>query len=266
MKRKIFLSIFALFILSVSLAHEFWLQPLKFLLKSGEKLDIRIFVGEGFKGEPWSGTKDKIVKLTHYGTGIEESVIDNVLDSDPKRIPLAFNQAGNHLIAFNNQNKPIKLEAEKFNAYLKEEGLDAALNFRKEHDELNKEGRELYQRCVKTLVQVGDKQDDTFGKNTGMKLELIPKQNPYALRSNQALTFFVLFENQPLPNALVLLWHHTNGHTTVKKVRSNATGEVTFPLQKNGRWMISTVQMVPHLNPQEADWQSYWGSYTFGFY
>jgi hypothetical protein len=29
--------------------------------------------------------------------------------------------------------------------------------------------------------------------------------------------------------------------------------------------MISTVKMIPHTDPKEADWQSFWGSYTFGF-
>jgi uncharacterized GH25 family protein len=247
-------------------SHEFWLQPIKFMLKTGEKLDVSIFVGEGFTGELWSGSKDRITKLTHYSRLGQQNALDNVSTTDPQHIKMAFSSPGNHLLAFNNDNKFIELEADKFNEYLKEEGLDNALSDRSQKGNLTKKGRELYQRCIKTLVQVADLQDDTYKINTGMMLELIPSANPYAVKGNQKVLFSVLFDNKPLPNALVLVWHYTNGKVSVKKLRSDASGQVPVALSRNGRWMISTVRMVPHTRSQEADWQSYWGSYTFGYY
>lgn len=247
-------------------SHEFWLQPLKFMLKVGESLQVSIFVGEGFAGELWSGTKERITTLKHYSSQGAQNALDSVNPTDPQHINLSFDQPGNHLLAFNNDNKFIELEADKFNDYLKEEGLDAALADRTKRGNLTKKGREFYQRCVKTLVQVGDKQDDTYKANTGMRLELIPSANPYGIKRNQSVVFSVLFDNKPLPNALVLVWHHSEGKVSVKKLRSNASGQVPVQLARNGRWMISTVHMVPHGQPQEADWQSYWGSYTFGYY
>ncbi|WP_295119581.1 hypothetical protein [uncultured Chitinophaga sp.] len=50
------------------------------------------------------------------------------------------------------------------------------------------------------------------------------------------------------------------------KYISDEAGEVTIPVTLKGRWMFSTVHVVPYTNPEEADWQSYWGSYTFGYY
>lgn len=263
--KKILLTTALIGVVTLVWAHEFWLQPDKFLLKIGETVDIRIFVGENFQGEKWSDAKDKIVKLTHYSNDSQAEIISKVPDNDHKRISIAFSSAGNHLIAFNNKNKFIKLEAAKFNEYLKTEGLDDAAKQRKAQHNEQKEGREFYQRCVKTLLQVGDKHDDTYKKNTGMVLELIPDQNPYLIQANQTETFTILYKNQPLPNALILAWHRHQGKTTMKQYRSNAKGQIQCLLQRKGSWMISAVHMVPHTNTQEADWQSYWTSYTFGY-
>lgn len=248
-----------------SLAHEFWLLPQKFLLKINESTVIDINVGENFTGKSWGGKKDRIAKLTHYSQNGQEEILGNVAENNTNQIKVVFKTAGNHLVAFNNTNKFIELEALKFNDYLKEEGLDNALAFRKEQNLLEVKGREFYQRCVKTLLQVSDKQDDSYKINTGMRLELIPTANPYMTISPKQLTFEVLFDNQIQANALVLVWQKINGKVNMKKYRTDADGKVIFPFVAKGNWMISTVKMIPHTDTKEADWQSFWGSYTFGF-
>jgi uncharacterized GH25 family protein len=63
---------------------------------------------------------------------------------------------------------------------------------------------------------VGDKQDDTYKINSGMRLELIPEQNPYLVENGKLLTFNVLFDNQPLQDALVVVWQKgVEARTTV---------------------------------------------------
>ncbi len=264
MKNKFLFTTPLLLVAGLCLAHEFWLEPMKFWLKANEKTTLNIMVGENYQGEKADGTKFKIVQFKHFGKGIEQDFQQNRSKTDLALVNVAFATEGNHLLAFNNTNKFIELEANKFNDYLKEEGLDNALEVRTKNNLLNKNGREVYQRCVKTLFQVGNKQDETFARNTGMRLELIPSQNPYSQTVKQ-ISFKVLFDNEPLSNALVLVWQKMKGKTTVKKLRSDASGTVQFPLMHQGRWMVSTVRMIPHTNPTEADWQSYWGSYTFGY-
>jgi uncharacterized GH25 family protein len=135
--------------------------------------------------------------------------------------------------------------------------------YRKKHGQLNKRGTEQYQRCVKTLLQVGNIHDETYRINTGMRLEIIPEQNPYA--SDKSLTFKVLFDNKPLKNALVVVWQKGIEQANKRNFRSDAQGKITFSFEPKGIWMVSSVNMVQHTKPIEADWQSYWGSYTFGF-
>lgn len=250
---------------TLTFAHEFWLEPVKFWLSKNEKVRIDLMVGEDYNGEHSNGHKYKIVKLDHYGKGRKEDIRSKVWGDSLSRIDMSFTSEGSHLIAFNNTSKFIELEAAQFNEYLRTEGLDHVAKLRAQRNDTLKEGRELYQRCVKTLIQVGKQTDDTYAINTGMRLEIIPDRSPYAQADKGSITFKVLFDNKPLINALVLAWHKVNGKTTHESLRSDKDGNVSFPIHPTGRWMISTVHMVPSLEPKQADWQSYWGSYTFGF-
>jgi uncharacterized GH25 family protein len=246
----------------LTFAHEFWLEPQKFLLSIGEKINFRVFVGENFTGENVDFSLFEIKKFSHY-SGKDKKNINGQLTEQNLSDFLHFDTEGNHLIAFNNSNKHIELEAEKFNEYLKDDGLDNVAAYRKKHKELNKKGTEQYQRCVKTLVQVGNIHDDTYRINTGMRLEIIPEQNPYT--SDKSLTFNVLFDNKPLKNALVVVWQKGVETPNKRNFRSDAKGQIKFSFEPKGIWMVSAVNMVRHTDTKEADWQSYWGSYTFGF-
>lgn len=168
-KTSTILSLILLFSL-VAIAHEFWLEPQKFLLKVGEKLHLKIFVGEGFTGEYIDFSKFSVAKFTHYSPDGEKNT-NGGLDEQKINDFLKFEKEGNHLLALNNTNKNIELEAKEFNEYLQEEGLNNVLKWREEHKALNKKGREMYQRCVKTLLQVGAKHSDVYKLNTGMRLE-----------------------------------------------------------------------------------------------
>lgn len=221
-------------------------------------------VGESYIGEHVAFEKFMPKKFEVFSQGNIQKVTPITDNQGFAATKLSFEKEGNYLIALNNSNKHLELEADKFNDYLKEEGLDDMLELRKNKNELGVNSREYYQRCVKTLLQVGNIQDKTFAKNTGMILELIPDKNPYE-KNLKKIGFQVLFENKPVNNALVLVWQKENGKTSVKKLRANEDGKVTFELNPSGRWMISSVKMIPFENKSEADWQSFWGSYTFGW-
>lgn len=263
---RLILLIAAFLITSLSFAHEFWLEPIKFLLKQNEKVSIHMKVGEDYQGDHSNGTKYKLTKLELYSGKTKKDIRGEVYGDSLSTVDLSFANEGTQLVAFNNTSKFIQLEGLKFNDYLRSEGLDGVLRSRAQQGDTMKAGRELYQRCVKTLVQVGSKTDDTYSTDTGMRLEIIPGKNPYAANAAGPIKFKVRFDNKSLSNSLVLAWHSVDGATTHTKLRSDRNGEVTFPVTKTGKWMISTVHMIPTGDAKEADWQSFWGSYTFGYY
>jgi uncharacterized GH25 family protein len=263
---KHILSIVSLFTLYIFLsAHEFWLNPDKFIYQRGEKINIKFLVGENFEGENWKGNKGKIQLLKLYYGGVSDDLSKYISEENGDSLQLAQLDEGTNLVAFNNTNTFIELEPAKFNEYLIEDGLTDAMEYRTLNNETGSMGRELYQRCAKTLIQVGNVKDKTFSVATGMPVDIIPLSNPYRLKNNDTLRVKILFQKQPLADALIKIWRRENNNTTKTNLITDANGEIIFPVSTSGKWMVSTVKMVRLPDGSPADWQSYWGSLTWGY-
>lgn len=246
-------------------AHEFWLQPEKFICKRGETINIRFWLGENFQGENWGGNASRVNSLKIYMGGATDDLSPQLSNERGDSLQLAMFDEGTAMITFNSTNAFIKLEASQFNAYLKEDGLINAIDFRQKNKLEDSPGKELYQRSVKTLIQVGSAKNDCFKQPTDLPLDIIPKANPYTLKNNQRLALKILYKKKPLANYSIKLWHRINNSTIQQNLTTDQKGEINFSVHTAGKWMVSTIR-ISHLdnNPQ-ADWQSYWGSLTWGY-
>lgn len=255
-----------LFILSSLLSsHEFWLSPQKFIYQRGEKINIRFFVGENFEGENWKGNNETTHSLKLYYGGVSDDLSEYISEEKGDSIELTMLDEGTSLVAFNSTNSFIEIEAAKFNKYLHEDGLDNAIEYRKQNNETDSIGREFYQRCAKTLIQVGNVKDKTFSVTTGMPVDILPLSNPYSLKNKDSISVKILFLNSPLANALVKIWHRENNTTEKTEITSNENGEIKFPIFVTGKWMVSLVKMERLEKDTKAQWQSYWGNLTWGY-
>ncbi|MFT3936652.1 MAG: DUF4198 domain-containing protein [Chitinophagaceae bacterium] len=264
MKRSIILLIIVAVVLPI-LAHEFWLQPEKFMYKPGEDINVRFWVGEDFDGSNWSGNRDKVKSLSLY---LEDDIVDDIADqvSDEKgdSLQLSVLDEGTPMITFNSTNSFIELDAAKFNAYLQEDSLQEAADYRTAHQQTDSVGREFYQRSVKTLVQVGD-QKTNISHSTNLPLDIIPLSNPYAAKENDSIGVKLLFKGQPMVQQMVNIWQRLDGKTTRQSYFTNEHGITRFAIIPEGKWMVSTVKMQHLENDATANWQSYWGSCTWGY-
>lgn len=266
--RKILLVIALSTAISLAFGHEFWLQPSRFFASVGEKIDVQVLVGEGFLGERSEGKKNRLIQYRHHTAGSTTDLAPTLASDTYGDVSVTLTTPGTHLFSFANTPKFLAMKADSFLLYLEEDGLDNVITARQQRGDTNKPSRELYQRCVKTLVQVGSPSvqpgsDTLFAKNTSMMLEIIPAQNPYGQRPGQTAEFRILFGSRPLAGALVRYWNRdTANRLTEEKQRSSAQGLVRFRLRA-GSNMISLVRMVPNQDTT-ADWHSYWGSLTFG--
>ena len=268
MKKKLlaFVLIVAALISSPLLAHEFWLMPSKFRVKMNEPITLTFYVGEDFMGEIWGKKRERTLKLTRFSRTRQMDLTDLAIKSDSNDLALTFDKEGTHVLTMESKNSFIALEATKFNDYLKDDGIENIYQLREKNGDLDKPSKELYRRCAKTLIQVGLKTDKTFKKKTGMPLEIIPLQNPYTLNSGDKMTVQVFFNGQPLANKMIVTWNKTaTTKTRQQKLRTDKKGQMTFPLDQNGQWMVSLVHMTPVENNPEANYQSYWGNLTFEF-
>jgi uncharacterized GH25 family protein len=251
-----------------ALAHEFWLFPKTFFPNVGDKLTWEIMVGENYEGERWGGGSRRVDRLRLITSRGEQNLTAQIQQSDAQVTPPAVDirYSETQMLVLETNNSFIELEADKFEDYLKEDGLALALNYREKNAEQQKKGREFYRRCAKSIVQVGTTTNTLPSKPTGIDLDIIPLQNPYALKPNTPLSCQILYQQKPLPNALVRCWRRIDGKTEVEFRQSDSQGKVTFDLPRKGNasYMLSCVHMVRLTANKQADWQSLWGSVTFG--
>jgi uncharacterized GH25 family protein len=263
--KSFFLSIFFITVLPV-LAHEFWLEPQQYIFSRGQEINIRFKVGEGFMGENWKGNQEKINFLhLYYGDVIDSSASEHITDEKGDSLQFSMYEEGTMMVVFNNVNSFIELEPKQFTDYLIEDGLTNAIDYRKEHNETDSMGRELYQRSVKTIIQVGDVKTDSYKKQTALPIDIIPQSNPYMISGAQEMKMKILFQKKPLPNQKIRVWHKMPDGVTDSTYTSNANGEISFTAEPKGEWMVSCVKMIRLENDSSAQWQSYWGSCTWGY-
>lgn len=224
---------------------------------------LDFMVGENFEGEFWDLGRHKVEKIVLHNrvatvdlTGKEKRGMGGNLEH-------TFNNVGTQMVTLESNNAYIELEPEKFDSYLKEDGLDYILEERRKLGEENKTSRELYRRYAKLLVQVGDRTDDTYKKSAGLRLEVVPLQNPYDLKPGDYLDCKVYYEGKPAPHTLVKVWSHVGNRVFLQHIYTENDGGIRFPLSSGGAWMVSTVKMV-RAQSDKAEWQSMWSSLVFG--
>ena len=219
-------------------------------------------VGESFGGETWDLDRHKVERLEiHTGSSVK-NLLGSIVKSPRKNLSYRFDRAGTHLVALESDFAFIELEAEKFNDYLKEDGLESILEKRSDTGDLGKGAREYYKRFAKLLVQSGNDVNNTYRRTAGFRLEIVPLANPYALRVGDYLDCQLLWENKPAPHRMIKVWSHVGNRIFLQNIYTESDGTIRFPISSAGPWMVSSVQMIPS-EKEGADYQSFWSSLVF---
>lgn len=244
-------------------AHEFWMAPSKFYYEVGEDLSLYFRVGEDFIGEAWEVKPERFERFEVHQQKNVQDVKSLIKGGDPIALTMPLSAEGSQVVVMQSNHQFIELEAEKFNAYLKEDALDEAYAHRRKNNQLNKAGKELYARYSKMIFQVGNKIDDGYSKSAGLPLEIFVEQNPATLKVGSKVSFKLMYNGKPLFGARVSVWNRHNNRTTRQPIFTQQDGRIETHISNPGPWMVSVVKMVPSKDPK-ADWESYWASLTFG--
>lgn len=246
-------------------AHDFWIEPDSFAPLLGQTVAVRLLVGEHFSGDPVARpTAAGMHRFVLADAGSLTSVtLPGRSGADPAGL-FRPGRAGAYVIGFHGKPNAVELPAEKFNAYLRDEGLESVLTLRAARNQLNQPGREIFSRCAKSLVQAGaaSAEDGPADRALGFTLELIAERPPSAVRDGQALPLRVLYEGRPLAGALVVAMHRDDPAHKLAQ-RSDAEGRVVLPLPREGQWLVKAVHMRPAPADSGADWESLWASLSF---
>lgn len=242
------------------LAHDFWIEPSTFRPAVGASVDIALRVGEGFRGDPVPRAPERIVQFTLVSQS-RKTPVEGVPARDPAGVA-RISEPGLQIVGYRSNTSKVELDAEKFEQYLKEEGLESIVAERARRGESKKPSREIYSRCAKALLAAGGAGRSGHDRPLGFTLELVPEKNPYALRAGGSLPFRLEYRGRPLAGALVVALNRDAPDKRLS-ARTDARGGVSFVLATPGAWLVKTVHMVPAPPDSGADWESLWASLTF---
>ena len=241
-------------------AHDMWIEPTTFSPDAGTIVGVRLRVGQDLLGDPLGYDPALIDQFVFEDSAGRKPVVGRA-GADPAGL-LRVAAPGLLLVGYRSHPSAVELTPEKFNQYVKEEGLDAVAAERARRHETGAKVRELFSRCAKSLVLSGPTSPAQGDRPLGFTLELVAERNPYAIAPGQDLPIRLTYENRPLAGALVVAINRLNPAEKVT-ARTDAVGRVRLTLKQTGMWLVKAVHMVPAPAGANADWQSYWASLTF---
>ena len=253
-------AISALILAAPLLAHDMWIEPMTFSPAAGETVAVKLRVGQDLLGDPLPRSAALFKQFfVEDATGRKDLVGRE--GSNPAGF-LRVSTPGLLVVGYRSNPSAVELEAEKFNSYLKDEGLDAIVALRASRNQSGAKARELFSRCAKSLLFSGSPVETQKDRSLGFTLELVAERNPYALRAGEDFPVRLTYENKPLAGALVIVMNRLNP-LEKQTARTGKDGRVRFRLKPGGMWLVKAVHMTPAPVGTNAEWVSYWASLTF---
>jgi uncharacterized GH25 family protein len=242
----------------IAFAHDLWIEPSSFRPAVGERVTVALRVGQNLRGDPMPRIPALIERFILKGASREIPVIGRA-GADPAGLTVV-GEPGLQWIGYQSTPYPMTMEAQKFEAYLKDEGLERIIAERARTGQQAAPGRERFYRCAKSLLEVAGSSETPAP--LGFTLELQPRKNPYALHSGDALPLSLTYRGKPIANVLVVALRKDAPEKSVR-ARTDAAGRVTLRLDGAGFWLIKAVHMQAAPPDSGVDWESWWASMTF---
>ncbi len=246
---------------SLLFAHDMWIEPTIFSPESGQLVGVRLRVGQDLLGDPLPRDASLLNQFIFEDTAGRKPIVGQD-GGDPAGF-LRVAAPGLLVLGYQSNPSTVELTADKFNQYLKEEGLDAVAALRVRRNETGASAHDLFSRCAKSLVLAGSPSEAQSDRPLGFTLELVAERNPYALRADEDLPVRLTYLDHPLADALVVAMNRRNPAEKLT-ARTDNEGRVRFKLHPGGMWLIKAVHMVPAASGSHATWASFWASLTFG--
>ena len=255
MKRILF-ALAALLLAAAALhAHDFWIEPSAFHPAPGTTVSVALRVGEHFAGDPVA--RSPYIERFTVIEGEAEKEIPGIDGQDPA----GWIQANGRMpsvIVYRSKPSSVELPPDRFDAYLRENGLEKIIALRKQRGEQKQPGREIFSRCAKSILN-GRIRSAAITKPAGLRYEIVPEDPVIGTAPFRGR---VLFDGKPLAGALIVATYRDDPRVRLQ-MRSNPQGRFAFTSPRRGVWLVTSVEMVRAPMLTRADWESLWASLTF---
>jgi uncharacterized GH25 family protein len=263
MKKRIIL-ILTVFLTTTVFAHEYFFIAYNFILNEGEKLELHLFVADGFNIELERPVQKSMTrKFELINENGKTDILSKSIDSALPILEMEVDFKGLALIHLVRDYSKITLPNNEFKSYLQVDNIE---NIRI-NDSTKTEQSERYTRYIKTLIQSNPKPNDTiYKKVVGHNFEIVLMQNPYELKRGDWIKAKVLFMGNPLPNKVITARNRNGNEPSISQYsRTDDNGICSFKLERQGDWFLHSTHMIPSTDKKDADWESFWTAYSFGF-
>jgi len=249
------------------LGHDFWIQPSKFALAVPNRVPLTLFVGHGADKARWGVSADRVVQFRSLGPdGLIDRKPSLTLGAPSFDAVIPFERRGSYVLGLQSALTPSRLPFLRFNEYVADEGITPIAAERKRKGLLKTEGREVYSRRAKAIIQVGPVDPGSVARVVrplNLLLEIVPERHPMALGSGRVLPVRVLYGGRPLPGALVKITDLRADAKPMAARRTDANGRASFRISQAGAWQMNVVWARPLTTSRGAQFNTTFASLTF---
>ncbi len=250
-------------------AHELFLKPDNYFLKPQSKELLKLV----------NGTFDKNLAIVARARMQDVSIAadDKVFhppatdwhDADAaSHLTFTTGKAGTPVAGVSTRPGVRTLPAADFRAFMKLYGaLDGLASF--DSESKLAAVRQRSAKHVKAVFQVGNAYSTDYSRRLGYPLEIVPQNNPFELKLNEALRFQVLHNGQPVANHLVYVNHagfneddDAERRVNAQKLRTDKNGMASVKISKKSAWYIALIHVHP-VKDADADYETNWATLTF---
>jgi len=242
-------------------AHEFWIEPIRFEITTGDVLQAHVRVGQEMRGdslhyipqrfEVFNLTAADATRPVQSRTGDNPAVNEIVQDN------------GLHVLSYVSTDSQLTYsDPETFENFLKHEGIEWVRAAHQKRGLPAQGFKEAYQRFVKSLVKVGD--GEGGDRALGLEFELVVETNPYT-DPTADIAVQLLWRGKPFPQAHVNVFRRHDREVSKTHFKTDAEGRIRIPRQgAPGVYLLNAVHMIqPASNDEGIVWKSLWASTTF---
>lgn len=257
--------------------HDFWIEPLAFTAPAGSRLGFMLKVGHGAQRMRSAMPAERVTRLEALAgpAGGERRAVVLRPGGGREDGHLPALPAGPVLLVLESDAAAVsRLDAARFEAYARDEGLHEVLAHREAGGLSHEPGLERYSRHAKALVQGGGRAAQgraVAEKVVGLRLEIVPLGDPTAPARAEPLGFRLLFEGRPLAGAQMRRVSLKVDASAAERPQerpeerrlTDAQGVAWFPSADAGPWMLAAVWSRPLAPPAPVTYETFFATFSF---
>lgn len=263
---RILAALFTLaFSTGVAQSHEFWIDPVEFIVKEGNAIVADLRVGQAFDGNAYSYLPRNFTRFEMVNGPDVKPVAGRA--GDRPALNLDAPATGLSVVVHaTTDSRLVYQEFEKFEAFVTHKDALWTIADHSARGLPDSGFSEVYSRYAKSLVAVGDGVGSD--RKVGLETELVALTNPYTDDMSGGMSVALYYQGAPRADAQIEVFEKAaSGDVTVSTVRTDAVGVATVPVRPGHRYMLDSVVLrAPQIaEPKEKDpvWESLWANLTF---